>query len=597
MANTGDLVRRVYSGFRGVDFRGDECALNRSPDALNVWKNYRNKECIETRPALVLEECGSGYLIEDVRFVNGTMFTKYASQIHNHDNNTVFGLGVAHMMPFQYGDYAYSVTESGCWRYNEKKTEVADPYIPTTSDKGKPMPLGSTTYTGGREAFEDVNLLTKKRKNSFIGDGVNKIFFLDYEGAIKNVSAEDIDGNTYDCTYSNGLVITNLVPPASQKDNFTITFEIDDDEWENPIAECTINKVFDNRVWYSGNPKYPNRVWYSALDNPLYVKSLDCYDDGKDNAKIVDMAVGHNGIWVFREPCDTHESVFYHVPALDEVEGKIYPSTHSNISLGCVGKATNFNDSICFFSQRGMEGQSADITTEQFVVHRSSLIDRHLVTNPKYKDMVLVEWEGYLCVFVGSDVYLADSRAVLTNENHIEYEWYHWNLGDRAVSCATENDGVLYVGTYKLYDDGTDDKEDKTSQKCIYSFTGDPKNGDEVFVKFVQSQGQYVEEKGSTPIQSHWTTPKDKFNAPTKAKTTNKKGFVVEATGDIDLYAKADRDEDFEIVSEHRNINDHFVGKVKKKKFKDVQLQFKSTTKFSLESATLESIVGGYIKE
>ena len=60
MAKSGDLVTRNYNNFRGVDFsqRKDEVSLNRSPDALNVWKNYKNNNgrCIETRPDVELLE-------------------------------------------------------------------------------------------------------------------------------------------------------------------------------------------------------------------------------------------------------------------------------------------------------------------------------------------------------------------------------------------------------------------------------------------------------------------------------------------------------------------------------------------------------------
>ena len=60
MANqvSGTLITRNYTNFSGVDFsnRGDEVALNHSPNALNMWKNYRssNGKCVETRPDLEL---------------------------------------------------------------------------------------------------------------------------------------------------------------------------------------------------------------------------------------------------------------------------------------------------------------------------------------------------------------------------------------------------------------------------------------------------------------------------------------------------------------------------------------------------------------
>ena len=45
-----ERVSRIYSNFRGVDFRGEEINLVRSPDSLNVWKDYKETESIRTRP-------------------------------------------------------------------------------------------------------------------------------------------------------------------------------------------------------------------------------------------------------------------------------------------------------------------------------------------------------------------------------------------------------------------------------------------------------------------------------------------------------------------------------------------------------------------
>ena len=50
MMPSNNLIPRVYGGFRGVDFRGEEITLDRSPDALNMWKDYKETESIRTRP-------------------------------------------------------------------------------------------------------------------------------------------------------------------------------------------------------------------------------------------------------------------------------------------------------------------------------------------------------------------------------------------------------------------------------------------------------------------------------------------------------------------------------------------------------------------
>jgi hypothetical protein len=296
-------------------------------------------------------------------------------------------------------------------------------------------------------------------------------------------------------------------------------------------------------------------MWNSSLNDPSYCSDLDYYKEGMDPAAIRGLVAGNNALWVFREPSDANTTVFYHTPTIDEEYGKVYPSTHSSITTGCIGKAVNFNDDIVFFSERGMEGISGDVTTEQVVAHRSSLVDRKMTAEADYKKMVLAEWEGYLLVFIGNKVYLADSRGIFQNDNHIEYEWFMWQL-EKEVVCVTVKDGVLYIGTT----DG------------VYTLTDKEAN-----------------------MESYWVTPLDKFQYPQKLKTTNKRGCVVEATGDISLYAKLE-DTDFELIGAYENVTDYFVSRIKRKKFKDIKLKFHSNTRFSLETVTLEVFIGGYIK-
>jgi hypothetical protein len=202
-----------------------------------------------------------------------------------------------------------------------------------------------------------------------------------------------------------------------------------------------------------------------------------------------------------------------------------------------------------------MEGISGDVTTEQVLAHRSSLVDRKMITEADYKNMILAEWEGYLLVFIGSRVYLADSRSAFANEGSTEYDWFYWDLGKK-VTCARVEKGVLYVGA----DNG------------VYALTD--MNGN---------------------VESYWVTPKDKFKHPNMQKTTNKRGCVIEATGDVSVYAKIE-DTGFELIGEYKNVTDYFVSRIKRKKFKDLQLKFHSDTRFSLETVTIECFIGGYIK-
>jgi hypothetical protein len=364
--------------------------------------------------------------------------------------------------------------------------------------------------------------------------------------------------------YENGKIIFDrapaddshsLLPHTDGQDDLRVTFSKTVEKYRKCILGCTLLQVFDNRVFFSGNDDFPNMVWHCSLNDPSYISDLDYYPEGLDNAKVKGMVAGNNVLWVFREPSDANTTVFYHTPTIDNEYGKIYPSSHSSVTTGCIGKAINFNDDIIFFSERGMEGISGDITTEQVVAHRSTMVDRKMTAEKDYKNMILAEWDGYLFVFIGDKAYLADSRAIFTNENHIEYDWFYWSLGKK-ISCARVNEGVLYLGT----EDG------------VYTLTDNEMS-----------------------VESYWTTPLDKFKHPHKLKTTNKRGCVAEATGDISVYAKTEKT-DFELIGTYENVEDYFVSRIKRKKWKDIQLKFHSNKRFSLETVTLEAYIGAYIK-
>ena len=54
---SGALITRKVDNFAGVDFSNSDTNLARSPDSLNMWKNYKNNSAgIETRPDMELVE-------------------------------------------------------------------------------------------------------------------------------------------------------------------------------------------------------------------------------------------------------------------------------------------------------------------------------------------------------------------------------------------------------------------------------------------------------------------------------------------------------------------------------------------------------------
>ena len=549
-------VSRLYSGFRGVDFRGDEISLVRSPDSLNVWKDYKETDSIRTRPGLELN-VAFDEPVYGVFFFNGVQIVHSGTKLYKVVNGVKIllysGLKAANSDAFIYDNTWYFKDGKNYLQYDGKTIKEVVGYVPTTSIGRKP--------SGGGTIYQDVNYLIGRRINTFLADGTSKEYFLDAQNIDASfkpiVKVNDKVVTNYTVDAAKGKITFNKAPAAPKtdgQDNVSIEFQKNVNGYPERIKNCTMLQVFDNRVFFSGNKDYPNTVYHCSLDDPSYCSDLDYYHEGLDNAAVRGLVAGNNALWVFREPSQANTTVFYHTPTIDSDYGKIYPSQHSSVTTGCVGKAVNFNDDIVFFSERGLEGISGDVTTEQVLGHRSSLVDRKMITEEDYKNMVLAEWEGYLLVFIGDKVYLADSRTAFTNQGHKEYEWFYWQL-EKKILCTRVDKGVLYLGT---------------------------------------EDGVYTLSDFDCDIESYWVTPKDKFKYPNMLKTTNKRGSVVEATGDFSVYAKTEKT-DFGLIGEY-NVADYNTCRIKMKKFKDLQLKFHSKTRFSLESVTIEAFIGGYIK-
>lgn len=562
---SGSLITRNYANFRGVDFSDNEVSITRSPDSLNMWKDYKKLgKCIETRPEieLVSEYDNTIFGLFPYKVGNTEMLLVHSGTklyIDGTKEELFTGMKPARSNAFVYNQILYIKDGINYLKYDGQTLSQVVGYIPTTSIGRRP--------SGGGTTNEDVNMLSAWRKNTFLADGESTEYFLDAKEIDGEAPVVLVNGNTmayetdFDYDLTAGKVTFKVAPPkplTDGQDNVSITYKKTVTGYADRINKCTLLQVFDNRVFFSGNQDYPNTVWHSSLNNPTYCSDLDYYNEGLDLSPVKSMVAGNNALWVFKEPSQANTTVFYHNPTIDADYGKIYPSTHSSISTGCVATGINFNDDIAFFSDRGMEAINGDVTTEQAIAHRSSLIDSKLLSEANYKDMILEEWEGYLLVIIDNKAYLADSRAMFTLENHNEYEWFYWELPE-SITCTRVKDGVLYLGT----------------DKGIYTLTNT---------------------SVTREVDSYWTTPEDEFNYPHYQKTTNKRGCVIDMEGsEVKVSTKIDNN-DFEDIDTYTNVKGYVVSRIKKKKWKSIQLKFSSNKPFGLYSSTLEAYVGGYVK-
>lgn len=592
-------IRRTYSNFRGVDFANDPSLvlLSRSPDALNVWKNYKDTQgsCIETRP-------GYRELANFTDKINGIYFYNDKVLIHSGTNLYLWDNFPSEptlpLTPLKndmndakssfciFKEKLYIVDGANYLVYDGttlKNVSDDDAYIPTTTISRSP--------SGGGEPYQDVNVLQLKRRNSFVADGTSTEYYLDTMDitAVTKITVNDAVVSNYTVNESAGKITFNTAPQAptlSGTDNVVIEFSKNVSGYPDRIAKCTKMVVFDNRLFFAGNPDYPNAVFHSQLNAPNYVSDLAYYQDGTDEAEVKALVVGNNILWVFKEDSQEKDTIFYHTATTDTY-GRVYPNFHGNISTGCYSDAINYKDDIVFLSRTGLEGISSnDIASQQLLTHKSSLVDNKLVNEEDLDLSMMTEWNGYLLILVNSHIYLGDIRQLYQSVNGYEYEWYYWNIEDAQATILKEYKGNLYIGS----EDGS-----------IFIIEGTNDNGE--------------------IIESYWTTPMDNFGYGNKYKTTNKRGGVAKIktipNGKVKVAERTNKTQidkfikeyassgfdfsniDFENFEFSSDVMSNIVYKIKEKKWVELQLKFYTDEldrPFGIYGSIIEAFIGGYVK-
>lgn len=601
-------IKRTYADFSGVDFLNEPTlvSITRSPDALNVWKNYRDAQgtCIETRPgyrkiAQIGNRINGIYIFSLTKALihSGTVLYEWSNFPSEPTSETLKQL---------YADMnnkrsKYNKLDSKLYINDGKNYLVYDGTILKKVKDEAFVPRTTISRTagnmGGGETLQDVNLLQPKRINSFVGDGTSKIFYLDAQNIDSTTVTVTVDNkkqtenSNFTVDRVNGKVTFNTAPSKpklSGEDNVFITFSKTISGYEDRINKCTKALLFDNRMFFTGNPDFPNAVFHSELNNPAYISDLSYYEDGSSDSSITGMTVGNNVLWIFKNLDQNNANVFYHEPTLDLEHGKIYPTKQGNVSVGCYVDSTNFQDDIVYLSRYGLEGISTEkIDSKQAIAHRSFMVDVKMTNENNYKDAMMTEYQGYLLILVNGKIYLADSRQKYANLDSFGYEWFYWDFTDINPILLKEYNDKLYIGT----DNGS-----------IFILEGTNDNG--------------------KTIISYWTTPMDNFGYNNQLKTTNKRGGLAKIktipNGLIKIARRTDKSSEYKYTTrksangfsfeslDFRNFSfittdkSYVLYKIKEKKLNELSLKFYSDEKdkpFGIFSSTIEAFVGGYIKK
>ena len=324
---SGTLITRNYKNFKGVDFssRKDEVSIYRSPDALNVWRNYSgtNGRCIETRPTIeLLKEFDNtifGIFFYEINRENHMIVhcgTKLYD-IYKDERKIIFeGMNPKISHSFIYSNIFFLKDGINYLEYNGETCKNVVGYIPTTTISRGPL--------GGGSTYEDVNLLSEFRKNSFCADGKETKYYLDVEkfdnDYIPIVTVNGQNVTDFTSHFLDGYIEFTEAPSkplTDGQDNVIIQFKKSVDGYKERITKCNLLEVFDNRVFFSGNKDYPSTIFHSSLNNPRYISDTDYYNEGLDVSPVKAMISGNNALWVLKKQSKANTTIYYHNQTID----------------------------------------------------------------------------------------------------------------------------------------------------------------------------------------------------------------------------------------------------------------------------------------
>ncbi len=332
---------------------------------------------------------------------------------------------------------------------------------------------------------------------------------------------------------------TDFQEPAPGEDNYCIEYVAEVGKSEGAISKCTVMDVFENRIFYSGNPDFPNTDWHSELNEPTYVRDLSYTEIGLDATPITGYLHTGNEQAILKD--DNDGATIYMRYRAEDAEGNaLFPIRQGNSGIGAVARnavCTVLDDPL-YLSRNGVYAiAQQDISSERALNIRSTRINKKLLKNENLEDAHMCTWKGNLMLFINGECYVADAAQKTYTGNKtgtFEYEWYFWTNIPARVAC--EHGGALYFGT----EDGR-----------VCRFNDDMKNSrGEIEPKAYSDDGE--------PIIAEWATNLSDDGDFMRLKTMKKKGSGVMLKtynrSGVKVCIKTDKDFEREILEKSAGI-------------------------------------------
>lgn len=461
----------IYNSFSGADFSSDPSLVDtrRSPMCTNIMADDGGMP--EKRPGWrvlhrlegAIHGVFAGVFAGEVRRVVHAGASLYLWTEDGEPERLLEGIADRRSRGVSLGGKLWIVTGEEFLVYDgstAQRVTEAGGYIPTTVITRMP--------TGGGVSYEDVNMLTPYRKNSFQTDGEAVTFELDgtvdAEGAVRAWvwDVEIFDEFTVD---REAGTVTFETPPAAPEagsaDGLVIQFPHTVEGYAERVERCTILTSYgvgtNDRLVLSGNPDFPNRDFTSALNDPTYFPDLLYNTVGAEGVAIRGYCRLGSALGIIKEDNGQDSTVFLRSAGLGEAGDVVFSQQQAVAGVGAVaeGSFASLLDDPLFLSGTGIYALgTSSTTTERVTQNRSFYLNAKLCSEEGLAEAEAVIWRGlYLLALPNGHVYVLDARGKKTYRSAVLgdflYEGYYWeNVPARCwLNWKEGAEEHLYFGT------------------------------------------------------------------------------------------------------------------------------------------------------
>ena len=360
----------------------------------------------------------------------------------------------------------YFLVHGGTRLYKWTENTLTELKSGLTNKQGTSFTLNDKMYvlTGGGTSFENVNLLSDKRKNEFCADGSATTYQLDTTdiASIAEVKVDDKvwESSKYTLDKTKGQVKFTTAPPKpaiTGKDNVVITFVKPVEGYKEKITKCTIAAIYggksQDRVFLAGNPDEQDKDWRCESNNPLYFSDLSYTKVGADGAAIVGYTAISDSQAIVKSDDRSETTIYFRGYSINDNTSAVqFPVRRATAGAGAVAKHAfaYLPEEPVFLSRTGVFAlTSSNVTALQVARNRSYYVDAALTKEAHLENACAVVWNGYYVLAVNGHAYVLDTNQNVAYKpqsyGDYVYECYYWN--NFPAVRMMESRGNLYFGT------------------------------------------------------------------------------------------------------------------------------------------------------